>query len=63
MEEKCCCSHKTKERSEDEYKKLIHRLNRIEGQVRGLRGTPVINFWYTDGGAVQKISLASINIM
>ena len=32
-------------------------------QVRGLRGTPVINFWYTDGGAVQKISLASINIM
>lgn len=32
-------------------------------QVRGLRGTPVINFWYTDGGAVQKISLASINIL
>lgn len=32
-------------------------------QVRGLRGTPVINFWYTDGGAVQKITLASINIM
>ena len=32
-------------------------------QVRGLRGTPVINFWYTDGGAVQKISLASIDII
>lgn len=32
-------------------------------QVRGLRGTPVINFWYTDGGCVQKISLASINIL
>lgn len=32
-------------------------------QVRGLRGTPVINFWYTDGGAVQKIQLASIDIM
>lgn len=32
-------------------------------QVRGLRGTPVINFWYTDGGAVQKISLASIDVM
>lgn len=32
-------------------------------QVRGNRGTPVINFWYTDGGAVQKISLASIDIM
>ena len=32
-------------------------------QVRGLRGTPVINFWYTDGGAVQKITVASIDIL
>lgn len=32
-------------------------------QVRGERGTPVINFWYTDGGAVQKITVASINIL
>jgi hypothetical protein len=32
-------------------------------QVRGNRGTPVINFWFTDGGAVQKITLASIDIM
>lgn len=32
-----CCSHKTKERSEEEYKKLINRLNRIEGQIRGIR--------------------------
>ena len=31
-------------------------------QVRGNRGTPVINFWYTDGGAVQQITLASIDI-
>lgn len=31
------CCHKTKERSEKEYKDLIHRLNRIEGQVRGIR--------------------------
>ena len=36
-EEKCCC-HKTKERSDDEYKRLINRLNRIEGQIRGIRG-------------------------
>ncbi len=27
-----CCSNKKKERSEKEYKDLIHRLNRIEGQ-------------------------------
>ena len=36
-EEKCCGCHKTKHRSDEEYKKLIHRLNRIEGQIRGIR--------------------------
>ena len=35
---KCeCCCHKKKERSEKEYKDLIHRLNRIEGQIRGIK--------------------------
>ena len=38
MEYQECCCHKTKERSEEEYKRLIHRLNRIEGQIRGIRG-------------------------
>ena len=32
----CCCSHKTKERTEKEYKDLLNRLSRIEGQVRGI---------------------------
>ena len=32
------CCHKTKERSDQEYKNLLHRLNRIEGQVRGIKG-------------------------
>ena len=36
-EQKQCCSHRTKERSDKEYKDLIHRLNRVEGQVRGLK--------------------------
>ena len=35
MEKETCCCHKTKERSGQEYKSLINRLNRIEGQVRG----------------------------
>lgn len=50
MEEKqeCCCSHKTKERSEKEYKDLIHRLNRIEGQIRGIRGMVEKNAYCTD---------------
>ena len=33
-----CCSPRRKQRSDGEYKDLIHRLNRIEGQVRGIRG-------------------------
>ena len=39
MEEnkKCCCGQKKKERSPEEFKKLIHRLNRIEGQIPGIR--------------------------
>lgn len=32
------CRHRTKERSEAEYKRLLNRLSRIEGQVRGIRG-------------------------
>lgn len=32
-----CCSHKTKHRTEAEYKALTNRLSRIEGQVRGIR--------------------------
>ena len=31
------CLLKHKHRDEKEYRSLIHRLNRIEGQVRGLR--------------------------
>lgn len=37
MEKECCC-HKTKSRSDEEYKSLINRLNRIEGQIRGIKG-------------------------
>ena len=45
--EECCC-HKTKERSEKEYKDMIHRLNRIEGQVRGIRGMVEKDAYCTD---------------
>lgn len=37
MEERQECCHKTKERSEKEYKDLVNRLSRIEGQVRGIK--------------------------
>ena len=36
MKERVCCTERKKERSEQEYTSLIHRLNRIEGQIRGM---------------------------
>ena len=48
MDEEICFCHKTKERTEEEYKKLINRLNRIEGQVRGIRGMVEKNAYCTD---------------
>ncbi len=33
----CCCSSRTKNRTQDEYNALVHRLNRVEGQIRGIR--------------------------
>lgn len=36
-ENKCNCS-RTKLRTEAEYKRLVNRLSRIEGQIRGIKG-------------------------
>ena len=47
MEEACCC-HKTKKRDPEEYKDLIHRLNRIEGQIRGIKGMIERDAYCTD---------------
>lgn len=33
----CCCSGRKKEREDKEYKSLMNRLKRIEGQVRGVQ--------------------------
>lgn len=43
-----CSCHKTKERFEKEYKDLIHRLNRIEGQVRGIKSMVEKNAYCPD---------------
>ena len=43
-----CCSFKTKERTKEEYRSLILRLNRIEGQVRGIRGMVERGAYCTD---------------
>ncbi len=43
-----CNCNKTKERPEKEYKDLINRLNRIEGQVRGIKGMVERDVYCTD---------------
>lgn len=50
-------SLKTKKRSEKEYKDLIHRLNRIEGQVRGIKGMVENDAYCTD----ILVQVAAIN--
>nr|WP_288859288.1 metal-sensing transcriptional repressor [uncultured Faecalicatena sp.] len=48
MEEMKECCHKAKERSDKEYKDLVNRLNRIEGQVRGIKKMVESNTYCTD---------------
>ncbi|MBO5196351.1 MAG: metal-sensing transcriptional repressor [Clostridia bacterium] len=46
--ENCNGCRKTKQRSENEYKSLINRLSRIEGQVRGVRKMVETDAYCTD---------------
>lgn len=43
-----CHSNKTKIRTDEEYKRLMNRLNRIEGQIRGIKGMLEKNAYCTD---------------
>jgi DNA-binding FrmR family transcriptional regulator len=43
-----CCSGKSKERTEKEYKDLLNRLSRIEGQVRGVKAMLERDAYCTD---------------
>lgn len=42
------CCHKTKERPDKEYKDLLNRLSRIEGQVRGIKNMVEQEAYCTD---------------
>ena len=49
LQEECpCCSGKHKERDEKEYKDLMNRLKRIEGQVRGVENMLENGVYCTD---------------
>lgn len=55
--EKECCCQKTKIRNEKEYKDLLNRLSRIEGQVRGIKGMVENSAYCTD----ILIQVAAVN--
>lgn len=48
MNENVCHCERNTVRSEEERRKLINRLNRIEGQIRGLRGMIEYDAYCTD---------------
>ena len=61
MEDNCCCHDKKTLRSEEERKKLINRLSRIEGQIRGIR-TMVENDAYCNDILTQSAAVnAAVN--
>ncbi len=43
-----CCTKKTTVRTEERRKKLINRLSRIEGQIRGIKGMIENDAYCTD---------------
>ena len=62
MTEKCsCCVQRKKERTPEEYKRLIHRLSRIEGQIRGIRGMVEKEAYCTDILTQVSAAQAALN--
>ncbi len=60
-ENKCVCCAKSTLRTEKEKEKLIHRLNRIEGQIRGIRGMIERDAYCTDILVQSAASSAALN--
>ncbi len=44
----CSCCKRRKDRTAEETKKLVNRLSRIEGQIRGIRGMVENDAYCTD---------------
>ena len=57
----CSQCSKPMERSQEEYNKLMHRLNRIEGQIRGVRGMLEKNAYCPDILTQASAASAALN--
>lgn len=60
-EEHVCSCVRTKERSPMEERKLINRLKRIEGQIRGIRGMVEKNAYCPDILTQAAAATAALN--
>ena len=47
-EHTCCSSDRKRQRTDEEYKRLMNRLSRIEGQIRGVKGMLENDAYCTD---------------
>lgn len=62
MDEKTCCACvRKKERSDEEKRALINRLNRIEGQIRGIRAMVEKDAYCPDILTQASAAAAAIN--
>lgn len=57
----CCCRHKHTARTEEEIKSLVTRLNRIEGQIRGIRKMVEENVYCNDILVQASAANAALN--
>ena len=63
QEKTCCACEKSTERTAEEQKKLINRLNRIEGQIRGIRGMIERDAYCTDVLIQSTAVAAALNAL
>ena len=61
MNAKCECSIKSTKRDASEQKKLINRLNRIEGQIRGIKKMILNDAYCVDILTQSSAANAAIN--
>ena len=57
----CCCGERHTDRTQVERQKLINRLNRIEGQIRGIRGMIEKDAYCTDVLVQSAAVSAAVN--
>ena len=57
----CNCQIKHKHREEKEYRSLVNRLNRIEGQIRGFKGMLENDAYCTDNLIQVSAVSAALN--